>query len=199
MTVDDLAGAKAQLRKSLNAWRSQFAVHLSENPAERDQIAQPLAVRLRDLCVTFDAKRVACYLPFGGEPDTSEFIKWALDARLELLLPVANPDNTLHWVAFDGVSTKASIFGFAEPHGEPVELEPIDLIVVPALAIDQSGNRLGKGKGYYDRALAQTASPVVAVVYAHEFLVALPAETHDRRVDFVVTPAETVRLAASEN
>ena len=120
-----------------------------------------------------------------------------MDAGLELLLPVSNPDNTLHWVAFDGVTTKQSIFGFAEPHGPAVDLEPVDLIVVPALAIDQSGNRLGKGKGYYDRALALTAAPVVAVVYEHELLEALPAEAHDRRVDFVVTPVRIKRFASS--
>lgn len=199
MNVDDLAGAKAQLRKSLGSWRSQFAVHLAENPAERSQLQHAFAGQLRELCQSVGAKRVACYLPFGGEPDTSEFIKWAMDARLELLLPVANPDNTLHWVVFDGVSTKESIFGFAEPHGETVELEPIDLIVVPALAIDQSGNRLGKGKGYYDRALVSTAAPVVAVVYEHELLEALPAEAHDRRVDFAVTPGQTVRFGSGAN
>jgi 5-formyltetrahydrofolate cyclo-ligase len=70
---------------------------------------------------------------------------------------------------------------------------------VPALAIDQSGNRLGKVKGYYDRALVATAAPVVAVVYEHELLEALPAEAHDRRVDFAVTPGQTVRFGSGAN
>ena len=194
MSVDDIGGKKAGLRTGLKIWRSQFAVHLAANQDEREQLQQNIADRLRKICEQNKAKRIACYLPFGGEPDTSVFNKWALDARLELLLPVANPDGTLHWVAFDGVTTTTSIFGFAEPHGQPVDLEPVDLIIVPALAIDQSGNRLGKGKGYYDRALAKTAAPVVGVVYEHELLEALPAEKHDRRVDYVVTPMRTLRL-----
>jgi 5-formyltetrahydrofolate cyclo-ligase len=199
MSVDDMAGSKARLRTGLNSWRTQFAVHLADNPAERERLQQDFAQRLRQICEQKNAKRIACYLPFGGEPDTSVFNKWALDARLELLLPVANPDSTLHWVAFDGVTTTASIFGFAEPHGQPVALEPVDLIIVPALAIDQRGNRLGKGKGYYDRALAQTSAPVVAVVYEHELLEVLPAEKHDRRVDYVVTPSQTLRLESDRD
>ena len=194
MNVADSAGQKAQLRKSLSSWRAQFAVHLAEHLTERENLQQDLAEQLRQICIQTKAQRVACYLPFGGEPDTSLFNKWAMDVQLELLLPVANPDHTMHWVAFDGVSTKASIFGFAEPHGPTVELEPVDLIIVPALAVDQSGNRLGKGKGYYDRALTATAAPVVAVVYEHELLEALPAEPHDRAVDFVVTPEQTLKF-----
>ena len=188
MNVDDIAGRKLQLRKSLKLWRSQFDVHLASHPEERAKLRAALARNLKDLATDLKAARVACYLPFGGEPDVGDFITWCLDARLTVLLPVANPDATLHWVEFDGQTTQTSIFGFAEPHGPPAALEPVDLIVVPALAVDLQGNRLGKGKGYYDRALSDTSATVVGVVYEHEVLESLPVEPHDRRVDFVVTP-----------
>jgi len=194
MDVDDIAGRKAQLRKSLNAWRSQFGVHISANDDERLQLRRAIADQLKSLAVDLKARRVACYLPFGGEPDVADFIAWCLDARLTLLLPVANPDASLHWVEFDGHTTSTSIFGFAEPHGPAVALEPVGLIVVPALAIDLVGNRLGKGKGYYDRALGETSATVVGVVYDHEVLESLPAEPHDRRVDMVVTPSQTLNF-----
>lgn len=194
MNVDDLAGRKAELRKSLNSWRSQFAVHLAEHGTEGFELQEGFARELVAICQRLQAGRIASYLPFGGEPDVSSFNKYCLDARLELLLPVANPDNTLHWVAFDGVTTKTSIFGFAEPHGPTTSLAPVDLMVVPALAIDRAGNRLGKGKGFYDRALVEISAPVVGVVYEHELLDNLPAEAHDHRVDFVVTPSQTLKL-----
>jgi 5-formyltetrahydrofolate cyclo-ligase len=197
MTVQDLAGAKAQLRKSLNAWRSQFAVHLSEHPNEREQLQQQFAQPLSEFCAATKSSRIASYLPFGGEPDVSAFNAWALDAGIELLLPVANTDGSIYWVSFDGASTKESIFGFAEPHGEPTELEPVDLIIVPALAIDSAGNRLGKGKGYYDRALAQTNAVLVAVVYQHELLESLPTEQHDKSVQYVATPSNLAKLSDS--
>jgi len=194
MNVDDLAGRKAELRKSLNSWRSQFAVHLAEHDAERVELQEGFARELVAICQRLQPKRIASYLPFGGEPDVSLFNKYCLDARLELLLPVANPDNSLHWVSFDGVTTKTSIFGFAEPHGPATSLAPVDLMVIPALAIDRAGNRLGKGKGFYDRALVEISAPVVAVVYEHELLDNLPAEAHDRPVDFVVTQSQTLKL-----
>lgn len=197
MNVDDLASRKTQLRKSLNSWRSQFAVHLADHDAERLALQERFARELIALSKKLQAKRIASYMPFGGEPDVSLFNKYCLDARLELLLPVSNPDNTLHWVEFDGVTTKTSIFGFAEPHGPAVSLAPVDLIVVPALAIDHSGNRLGKGKGFYDRALAEIEAPLVAVVYEHELLDSLPAQPHDHPVNFAVTQSQTLRLLGS--
>jgi len=121
----------------------------------------------------------------------------ALQNNIAVLLPVANADHTLHWVEFDGINTKPSIFGFAEPHGPTVLLDPVDLIILPALAIDRRGNRLGKGKGYYDRELAATAAMTIAVVYEHELLGVLPAEAHDRPVTGVVTPAQTVLFGNS--
>jgi 5-formyltetrahydrofolate cyclo-ligase len=194
MNVDDNAARKAELRKSLNSWRAQFDIHLASHPDERARLRSEIAHRLIELATDLKSARVACYLPFGAEPDVGDFIQWCLDAGLTLLLPVANPDASLHWVEFDGHTTKQSIFGFAEPHGPAVSLEPVDLIVVPALAVDTVGNRLGKGKGYYDRALGETSATLVGLVYDHEVLESLPVEPHDRRVDLVVTPTQTVRL-----
>jgi 5-formyltetrahydrofolate cyclo-ligase len=66
------------------------------------------------------------------------------------------------------------------------------LVLVPALAVDHSGVRLGKGGGYYDRALSLSTGPVVAVVRDEEFVPSLPAEPHDVRVDAVLTPGRGV-------
>jgi 5-formyltetrahydrofolate cyclo-ligase len=194
MSDNDLASRKAELRKRLSADRKALANELKSQPAKAHELRRNYLNQLRELCHQFGAKRLTCYLPFGGEPDTSAFITWALQAGISVLLPVANADNTMHWVEFDGVTTKSSIFGFDEPHGPTAQLDPIDLIIVPALAVDQRGNRLGKGKGYYDRALAEASAPVIAVVYEHELLEALPAEVHDRAVNFVVTEARTLKL-----
>ncbi|MEY3538565.1 MAG: hypothetical protein RL645_1379, partial [Actinomycetota bacterium] len=97
----------------------------------------------------------------------------------------------LHWVVFEG-ETQTGIFGFAEPVGAVTDLSGVDLVIAPALAVDQLGNRLGKGKGYYDRALADDDIPVVAVVYDDELLESIPVEAHDRPVHAVVTPSQLV-------
>ena len=183
MLDSELANAKQLLRQELQARRA----NLGFDPASAEGIMRNLA----SLCSARGSRRLACYLSFGNEPDTELFVDWAMDAGLEVLLPVSNADGTLHWVAFDG-ETETGIFGFAEPVGPATDLSGVDLVIAPALAVDQSGNRLGKGKGYYDRALAGSEIPVVAVVYDDELLESIPVEAHDRPVHAVVTPSQLV-------
>ena len=156
------------------------------------ELAGLLCVQLAELCLSNGAKKIACYLAYGDEPDTELFIDWAIDNQIDVLLPVSNPDGTLNWVEFEG-ETEAGIFGFAEPVGKQAELSGADLIFIPALAVDENGQRLGKGKGYYDRALAalEVVAPVVAIVFEDELIETVPTEDHDHPVDAVVTPAST--------
>jgi 5-formyltetrahydrofolate cyclo-ligase len=108
-------------------------------------------------------------------------------------MPVSNPDGTLRWVGYTGESAPG-IFGFDEPVGPDAELTDADLILIPATAVDSVGNRLGKGKGFYDIALSNPAivAPVAAIVYEAEILDDLPIENHDRPVTFIVTPKRTI-------
>lgn len=152
--------------------------------------AGDLLQHLAELSLMNGAKRVACYLPFGSEPDTELFIDWAIENHIEVLLPVSHSNGDLTWVAFEG-ETSIGIFGFAEPAGKPVDPIDVDIAIIPALAVDSNGNRLGKGKGYYDRALAKfnPLPPVVAVIHNHELLDSVPVEPHDHTVDAAVTPS----------
>lgn len=153
-------------------------------------LASALCVQMAELCLSNGATTVACYLAYGDEPDTELFIDWAIESQIEVLLPVSNQDGSLSWVRFEG-QTSPGIFGFAEPVGEPGNLASADLIFIPALAVDSEGQRLGKGKGYYDRALAalEALAPVVAVVFDEELLESVPTEDHDHPVDAAVTPS----------
>jgi 5-formyltetrahydrofolate cyclo-ligase len=152
--------------------------------------ASALCVQMAELCLSNGATKIACYLAYGNEPDTELFIDWAIENEIEVVLPVSNQDGSLSWVQFEGES-QPGIFGFAEPVGKPGSLESSDLIFIPALAVDGRGQRLGKGKGYYDRALAalEAAAPVIAVVFEDELLEAVPTEDHDHPVDAAVTPS----------
>ena len=182
MEEKEAAGQKFELRSKLRANRAAREY----NPDD----AANLNVHLAELCLANGASRIACYLPFGDEPDTELFIDWALENEIEVLLPVTNQDGSLHWVVFDG-TTEEGIFGFQEATGQPQRPENIDLAIIPALAVDHSGTRLGKGKGFYDRALIEFTPlpPVVAVVFDDEVLDWIPAESHDHPVDAAVTPS----------
>lgn len=178
--MDALIEQKRELRRVLKARRSAREYSADE--------AGELCVHLAELCLQNGVSRLACYLPFGDEPDVELFIDWAIESDLEVILPISNEDGSLTWVRFEGETTPG-IFGFAEPVGANTELDGVDLIVIPALAVDKTGARLGKGKGYYDRALAalEDVAPVVAVVHPEELIETIPTEDHDHPVDAVVT------------
>lgn len=187
MTQKDAAGEKAALRATLKSARASREY----NP----ELAGEFNVQLAEACLVNGATRIACYLPFGNEPDTELFLDWALDNEIEVLLPVSKNDGALDWVIFDG-STKPGIFGFNEADGELTQPKDVDLAFIPALAVSKSGTRLGKGKGFYDRALLRfdPIPPVIAVIYEEELLDLLPSESHDHPVDAAITPKGVIHF-----
>ena len=90
----------------------------------------------------------------------------------------------------------AGKFGLSEPTGLQAEISAIDLVLVPALAVDLEGNRLGKGKGFYDRALlGPTQENLYAVVFDSEVLPQVPSEPHDQQVTGIITPTRAIRIS----
>jgi 5-formyltetrahydrofolate cyclo-ligase len=137
---------------------------------------------------------VGCYLSGRDEPNTRPFLGWAAANGVDVLVPVSRRDGLLDWVPANGGPEQVGLFGISEMVGEVVPasvFQSVDLLLVPAAAVDRSGMRMGWGRGYFDRALASLEEPpaVFAVVYDEEFLDAVPRESHDRPVDGVITPS----------
>ena len=138
-------------------------------------------------------KRVSCFIGVGSEPDTGPLIERLRESGIEVLLPITLQDFSLDWALYTGHKELIdAIFGLREPSGPRLGADAIgtaDVVIIPALAIDGEGRRLGQGAGCYDRALPHVAAstPVLAVVYDDERLTeSLPEEPHDRRVDGVL-------------
>jgi 5-formyltetrahydrofolate cyclo-ligase len=112
-----------------------------------------------------------------------------------VLLPVLQADNTLTFGLDEGHCVPGRR-GVPVPTGGERQLNAADVILVPALAVDRSGVRLGRGGGSYDRALASLAPhvPVIALLHPGELLESLPADPHDVRVAAVALPSGIVRL-----
>jgi 5-formyltetrahydrofolate cyclo-ligase len=182
MTEKDVAEDKRALRQQIKMQRAARVLD--------PELASIFCTHLAELSLVIGAKKIAAYLPYEGEPDIELFLDWALDQDIEVVLPVANQDGSLSWVQFDG-GTKIGIHGFAEASGLSSSLTEIDLAVIPALAVSIDGVRLGKGKGYYDRAFEKLDAevPVVAVIYSEELLEQVPSEQHDLVVSMVLTPS----------
>jgi 5-formyltetrahydrofolate cyclo-ligase len=113
-------------------------------------------------------------------------------AGVRFLLPVVTGER-LDWATYDGEGALAEgPLGLAEPSGHRLgsdALAAADVVLVPALAVDRSGHRLGRGRGYYDRALAAVSVPVIAVVFDDDVIDDVPVEAHDRDVDGWLSPS----------
>jgi 5-formyltetrahydrofolate cyclo-ligase len=175
---------KAALRRVLLAARA--ARTDPERAAAAVAVARVLAARVA-------GKRVAASVPTAEEPGHGQ-LPDALTTAAQVLLPVVPPTGRdLAWAVHDGRLAPGR-FGLAEPVGPRLPgtaLGTVDVVVVPALAVARDGTRLGRGGGYYDRALphARAGTVLVAVVFDEELVDALPAGGHDVRVHAVVTPS----------
>lgn len=133
---------------------------------------------------------VGVYLAMGGEIDLADLI--GLD-RCRIVVPRAEPDDSLTLHDFVEDELVLHRYGFLEPPetSVPVDIDVVDVVLVPGLAFDLRGNRLGRGGGMYDRLLADLPAGVVRVGVTTEDAVvdALPVDRHDEPVDWIVTEA----------
>ncbi len=152
--------------------------------SNRPQSSEGLFANLVRIAMETQAQVIASYSPLKSEPDVREFNDWAIATGRELLLPRVATDR----LEFAAGETAHGAFGLQEPTGVAVNLGEVELILVPALAVDSRGYRLGKGKGYYDRILGEMECPKFAVIFDGEFFDQLPVEAHDQKVSGAVSP-----------
>jgi|APGre2960657444_1045066.scaffolds.fasta_scaffold00213_6 5-formyltetrahydrofolate cyclo-ligase len=150
------------------------------------------------------ATMIASYISYGDEPDTNGLNQTILESGKTLLLPRMRSDNFLDWVIWKGkIETLKTNKNIMEPIGDaiaPERIKNIDFVILPALHVDHSGNRLGQGGGYYDRALSLITGFKVALIYQGELTsIELPQEVHDQTLDAAATPEILVRFSKKIN
>lgn len=171
--------------------------------ALHDAEARQLCEHLPDVMAGVLRPRVVCaYLPVGAEPGSEAMVERLRELCDEVLLPVARNDDSgghlpLQWGRYVPGTLVAARFGLQEPPPPwlpPDEVTRAAVVLVPALAVDRSGVRLGRGGGFYDRSLASCGpqTRLVAVVRDCEVVDDLPSEPHDVRMTHVLTPAAGV-------
>jgi 5-formyltetrahydrofolate cyclo-ligase len=147
------------------------------------------------------AGTVAAYVSIGTEPDTRGLLFALWKRGTYVLLPRLRADKDLDWASYEGPdSLVPGPHGLLEPSEPPRGVNAVasaDVVLVPALAVDRKGVRLGRGGGSYDRALTRVGPAILtaALVYDGEVVDELPSEPHDRHVRAAVTPSDgLVRL-----
>jgi 5-formyltetrahydrofolate cyclo-ligase len=148
------------------------------------------------------AGTVAAYYSIGTEPDSRSLVFALYKRGTYVLLPVLRPDGELDWASYEGPESMVpGPRGLLEPDQARRGVDTIrraDAVLVPALAVDPAGNRLGRGGGSYDRALARVGPliPLIALLYDGELAAEVPAEPHDVRVRAVAQPGGIQELPA---
>jgi len=192
--MDHIEGAKLAIRDQLVTARGRLPV------AEIASRAHAVADLLLAAQEVRRAATVAAYVSVGREPGTGVLLDALTRAGKRVILPLLQPDNDLDWAVYTGAdSLVAAGRGLLEPDGPPLGLDAIataDVVVVPGLAVDLTGLRLGRGGGSYDRALGRVPVGTFTCVVLNdaEVLDAVPAAPHDRRVTAAVTELRLIRF-----
>ncbi|MEU6828776.1 5-formyltetrahydrofolate cyclo-ligase [Nocardia beijingensis] len=180
-----------------HAWRTELLARRAVMPATvREKEAFALATTVGAMGVR---GWVCAYVPVAGEPGSTAMLDALRGGGARVLVPVTGPPGPLSWAEYTGADAmRRARYGLLEPTGAVLPPETVtraDLILVPALAVDLRGVRLGRGAGYYDRTLpaARPDARVVAVVRDDELVDRLPEEPHDLRMGWALTPRGGLR------
>jgi 5-formyltetrahydrofolate cyclo-ligase len=179
--------SKKAVRQAVRRRRAQ------RSEAERRGVEMALAAAALELDVVRRAACVAVYASLPDEPGTGELRRGLHALGVRVLLPVVLEGTTLDWALDTGELQLTGVLKLFEPMGErlgPDAVTQADVLLIPAMAVDVTGLRLGRGRGYYDATLQRLGPQATAIALIHddELLAEVPSEPHDRRVHGVLTP-----------
>lgn len=161
--------------------------------------AAGLAIANHDWAALCPGKLVTCFVSMATEPPTMQLRTKLSELGKDVALPIMQPGNLLAW-GFDGADLVKNSYGIHEPAASDIDISSASAILIPALRVSRDGSRLGRGAGYYDRALANvpthaTGGPIrICLVFDDEVDDLVPSEAHDAPIDVIVTPSQILRL-----
>lgn len=158
---------------------------------ERESAAAQVFERLEKTAAFLMSDHILMYHSLPDELSTKSFLrKWG--GKKRFYLPRVNGVN-LEILPYDESRLELGAFHIEEPTGDDVvSADTLELIVVPAVAYDRKGNRLGRGKGFYDRLLSTVKATKIGVGYEFQLYDDLPTEAHDVPMDIIITQNETI-------
>jgi 5-formyltetrahydrofolate cyclo-ligase len=179
-----------------------LALRNSKPASELDQLSSEITARLLELPAVNEAQTISSYLDIGSEVRTRGFVEWALGKGKRIIVPVVErASKRLIFSEFKAPEElERGAYGIPEPKREfrrPVALEQADVILVPGVAWDRKGFRIGYGAGYYDRSINALRKHVttVGLAYEFQFVSNVPRSRYDRRVDRIVTESRIIATA----
>jgi len=171
---------KAELRQYISQQKRQFT------PQQLAQLSLPVIARLRPLLA--EAQTILAYYALPDEVDTHALLDALVAEGKTVLLPKVLDETTMELRCYQGPQDlHEGAYHIMEPTGAPFTDEArIDIALIPGLAFDPQGHRLGRGKGYYDRFLATFKGQTIGVCFDFQKVAEVPVAAHDIAVDCVV-------------
>ena len=178
---------KSDIRRKIKNLRMM----LSE--MEKESAAEEVFARLEQTAAFMMADTILMYHSLPDELQTVKFLqKW--HDRKRFFLPRVNGVN-LDILPYEETRLELGSFHIEEPTGDDtVDVDDIELMVIPAVAFDRKGNRLGRGKGFYDRLLSTSKATKIGVGYEFQLFDSIPSEPHDVAMDMVITQKTLIKL-----
>ncbi|MBQ3730753.1 MAG: 5-formyltetrahydrofolate cyclo-ligase [Muribaculaceae bacterium] len=185
---------KKELRKQIKDLKAITPVALRQ--VEADMVFNTI----KAMPVWQQVQHILCYWSLPDELPTHETVnRWLADGKSIYLPRVVGDD--LEIVPYHGAESldDNNKFHIGEPVGAAVDPSCLELIIVPAVALDAKRNRLGRGKGFYDRLLSTTTCPTIGVACDFQLVDEVPVEPHDRPLDCVVTSDTVIANPDKQN
>lgn len=185
---------------TLNTEKDALRKHLLE---KRDSISfdliqihsQKILSKLKKIQVFSDAESIGCYYSIGSEVLTYNIIKNLLDAKKTVSLPKIS-DNTMDFRKIEHVKNlEKNNFDIPEPRENCPIQKKHDIILVPSIGLDEKGNRIGYGYGFYDRYLTKNESVKIALTYSKQIVKSIPISDDDIKMDWIVTETNVIKIS----
>lgn len=184
---------KNEIRNAIRLKRAALTLH------DIDVWSRQAIDRLNEVPAIMQAKRMACYLAKPFEVQTQRFIETCLTSGKSVCVPRRGDDENGYawsWVEPAG-AWRDGPWRIPEPaHFKPVDNDVLDVVIVPAVALDPAGHRLGHGGGNFDRLLGGLHCTRVGLVFDFQLIDEVPIEAHDTPVEIVVTESRTITPAS---
>ena len=180
---------KAALRKHLLEKRDATSAELRDISSER------IHQNLKQISSYTNSQNIACYFPIGSEIDTHDIMLNILEQGKNMLLPRIVDNNLEFYVVPNLEKLEKGFFDIMEPKDSCKKAENIDCILVPTIGISKSGDRLGYGRGYYDKFLSSTGAVKISLTYSKQIVKSIPSESHDIKIDLIITEDEIIKVS----
>ena len=176
---------KNKVRREIRAMKQDLT------DIEKKSASDKVFLMIHTLAEWRDSKNILMYYSLPDELSTIQYLK---SCHKNIYLPKVNGDN-LEIIAYNESAIEQGAYNINEPTNISDVLSPdkLDLVIVPGVAFDREMNRLGRGKGFYDRLLTETSAVKIGIGYDFQLVDLLPSEPHDIKMDIIVTPSNILR------